>query len=74
MRIDQAALADEDYVGDHLAIERVEPAALWFEGGIGPVPVSAAAAKLAQPGWSINVFLGRKSGEWHALEVGSVYP
>lgn len=34
-RIDQDALAEEDYVEDYLAIERVEPAALWFEGGIG---------------------------------------
>jgi hypothetical protein len=73
-RIDQDALADEDYVEDTLWIERVEPAALWFEGGIGPLPVSAAAAKLAHPGWSINVVLGRKGGKWHVLEVGNVYP
>ena len=59
---------------DTLWIERVEPTALWFEGGIGPVPVQAAAAKLAQPGWSINVVLGRKAGKWHILEVGNVYP
>lgn len=73
-RIDQSALADEDYVEDYLAIERVEPSALWFEGDIGPVPVSAAAAKLAQPAWSINLVLGRKGGKWHLLEVGNVYP
>mgnify|MGYP000356639276 CR=1 FL=1 len=73
-RIDQTALADEDYVEDHLTIERVEPTALWFEGGIGPLPVSAAAAKLAQPGWSINLVIGRADGVWHALEVGNVYP
>lgn len=73
-RIDQDALADEDYVEDYLTIERVEPTALWFEGGIGPVPVSPAAARLAQPGWSINVVLGRKAGKWHVLEVGNVYP
>lgn len=73
-RIDQSALADEDYVEDYLAIERVEPSALWFEGDIGPVPVSAAAARLAQPGWSINLALGRKGGKWHLLEVGNVYP
>jgi hypothetical protein len=47
---------------------------MWFEGGIGPVPVSAAAAKLAQPGWSINIVLGRRAGRWHVLEVGNVYP
>jgi len=73
-RIDQSALADEDYVEDYLAIERVESSALWFEGDIGPVPVSAATAKLAQPGWSINLVLGRKGGKWHLLEVGNVYP
>jgi hypothetical protein len=66
-RIDQTALADDDYIEDYLAVERVEPLALWFEGGIGPVPVSAAAAKLAQPGWSISVVLGRKGGTWHVL-------
>lgn len=73
-RIDQTTLADEDYVDDYLTIERVEPTALWFEGEIGPVTVGAAAAKLAQPGWSINLVLGRKSGKWHVLEVGNVYP
>jgi len=73
-RIDQDALADEDYVEDTLWIERVEPRALWFEGDIGPVPVSAAAAKLAKPGWSMYVVLGRQGGKWHVLEVGNVYP
>lgn len=73
-RIDQAALADEDYLEDTLWIERVEPTALWFEGGIGPLPVPAAAAKLAQPGWSLYLVLGREGGAWHVLEVGSVYP
>jgi len=73
-RIDQSALADEDYVEDTLWIERVDPRALWFEGDIGPVPVSAAAAKLAQPGWSMYVVLGRTAGTWHVLEVGNVYP
>jgi hypothetical protein len=73
-RIDRAALADDDYLEDTLWIERVEPTALWFEGGIGPVPVSAAAAKLAQPGWSMYLVLGRESGRWHVLEVGNVYP
>ena len=73
-RIDQDALTDEDYVEDTLWIDRVEPSALWFEGDIGPVPVSAAAAKLAQPGWSMYVVLGRQGGKWHALEVGSVDP
>lgn len=73
-RIDQDALADDDYVEDTLWIERVEPSALWFEGDIGPVPVSSGAAKLAQPGWSMYVVLGRTAGTWHVLEVGNVCP
>ncbi len=35
---------------------------------------AAVAAKLAQPGWSINVVIGRKAGKWHVFEVGNVYP
>jgi hypothetical protein len=73
-RLDSSALADEDLIEDTLWIERVEPTALWFEGGIGPVPVSAAAIKFARPGWSMYLVLGRKAGTWHVLEVGNVYP
>jgi hypothetical protein len=73
-RIDRARLADEHYVDDYLTIERVEPTALWFEGGLGPLAVGAAVAKLAQPGWSVSLVLGRKSGKWHLIEVGNVYP
>jgi hypothetical protein len=73
-RIDQTTLADEDYIDNYLTIERVEPTALWFEGGVGPVTVGAAAAKLAQTGWSVNLVLGRKGGKWQVLEVGNVYP
>jgi hypothetical protein len=72
--IDVHALSDEDYVEDYLYIDRVEPGALWFEGGMGPVPVPAKASKLAQPGWAVNIVLGRKRGTWHILEVGNVYP
>jgi hypothetical protein len=72
--IDVHALDDEDYLEDYLFIDRVEPGALWFEGGIGPVPVPAEAGKLAQPGWSVNIVLGRKGKTWHILEVGNVYP
>jgi len=43
-------------------IPRASSGAMWFEGDIGPVPVSAAAAKLAQPGWSMYVVLGRQRG------------
>jgi hypothetical protein len=30
-------------------------------------------SKLAQPGWAINIVLGRKRGTWNILEVGNVY-
>jgi hypothetical protein len=46
-RFDPDEVPDEHWVDDFLAIERVEPRALWFEGGIGPVPVSRAASGLA---------------------------
>lgn len=73
-RLDPATLGEDDYVEDHLMIERVEPGALWFEGRIGPVPVPEAAAKLAQPGWSVTLVLARSAGRWHIVEVGNVYP
>ncbi|MHB1445817.1 MAG: DUF7686 domain-containing protein [Acidimicrobiales bacterium] len=72
--VDIHALADDDYVEDHLFIDRVEPGALWFEGEVGPLKVPKAASDLAQPGWSVNVVLGRVRGTWHLVEVGNVYP
>lgn len=75
--LDVETLADSDYIEDHLTISRVEPAALWFEGvdgDIGPLPVTAAISRLARPGWSVNVVMGRAGGHWHVLEVGNVYP
>ena len=44
-------------------MDRVEPCALWFEVGFRPIP--AKASKLAQPGWPVNIVLGRKRGTWH---------
>ena len=73
-RIDVQALDDDDYVEDYLMIDRVEPGALWFEGEIGPVKVPKAASDIAQPGWSINIVLGRTNKTWHVVEVGNVYP
>ncbi len=55
-------------------IEGVEPGRLWFEGGIGPVSVPKSASAIAQPGWSVNIVLGRRGKTWHILEVGNVYP
>lgn len=72
--IDVHALADEDYIEDHLTIQKVEPGVLWFEDGIGPVHVGAAASRIARPGWSVNIVLGRVAGRWHVIEVGNVYP
>jgi hypothetical protein len=38
------------------------------------VTVPAAASKLAQPGWSMNVTLARKGIGWQMIEVSDVYP
>jgi hypothetical protein len=67
-------IPDEHWVEDSLAIERVEPGALWFEGGIGPVRVSKKASDLAEVGWSVNVVLAQLRGEWRIVELGFVYP
>ncbi len=72
--LDARSLGDEDYLEGYLLIDRVEPGALWFEGVIGPVKVPAEASELAQPGWSVNIELGRKGGTWRILETGYVYP
>lgn len=72
--IDVHTLEDDDYVEDYLMIERVVPGELWFEGEIGPVRVASAISDIAQPGWSVNIVLGRAGGAWHVLEVGNVYP
>jgi hypothetical protein len=72
--IDADALGEHDYVEDYLTIERVEPGLLWFESGIGPVAVPKTASALAEPGWSVNIVLGRRRKTWHIIEVGNVYP
>ncbi len=74
INIDVHTLDDEDYVEDYLFIDRVEPGAPWFEGGIGPVAVPAGGSELARPGWSVSIVLGRKGATWHILEVGNAYP
>lgn len=71
---DPDAVADEDWVEDYLQIERVEPGALWFAGGVGPLEVPKQASALAEVGWSVNVVLARVRGAWHLVEVGNVYP
>jgi hypothetical protein len=71
---DDALDDDDDYIEGYLTIDRVEPGALWFEGGIGPVKVAKAASDIAQPNWSVNIVLARAKNVWHVLEVGNVYP
>jgi hypothetical protein len=71
---DPEDVPDEDWVEDFLVIERVEPGALWFEGGIGPVRVSRKASDLAEVGWGVNVVLARLRDEWRIVELGFVYP
>lgn len=66
-------IADEDWVEDYLAIEKVEADAIWLEGNVGPVRVPNVG-NLAQAGWSVNIVLARLNGEWHVVEVGNVYP
>lgn len=63
-----------DVVEGYLTIERVEPGALWFDSGIGPVSVPRAASELAQPGWSASITLARVKGKWRIVEIGNVYP
>ncbi len=67
-------LADDCLVEDYLPIERVEPGALWFEGGIGPLAVPKATSELAEVGWEVNVVMARTARGWRLLEVGCVYP
>jgi hypothetical protein len=71
---DPDEITDEHWVEDFLALERVEPGALWFEGGIGPVRVSKKASDLAEVGWGVNIVLARLRGEWRIVELGFVYP
>ncbi len=61
-------------VEDYLTIERTEPGALWFEGGLGPLEVPEEAAELAKPGWSLFAALACEDGRWRLLEHGIVYP
>jgi hypothetical protein len=72
--VDADALAEEDWVEDHLAISDVEPGRIWFEGDVGPIVVPRKASDLARPGWSAFVTAARTDGTWRLLEVGFVYP
>jgi hypothetical protein len=71
---DADALGPKDLVEDYLVIQRVEPGALYFSGGIGPLDVSEPASELAEVGWGVNVTLARLNKTWRVVEVGNVYP
>jgi hypothetical protein len=67
-------LPEQDVIEGTLEIERVQPGALFFEGGAGPVAVSKRVSTLAQVGWSVTVVLARLDAAWRIVEVGNVYP
>jgi hypothetical protein len=71
---DPGALGEGDLVEDYLMIERVEPGALYFAGGIGPITVSEQVSAFAEVGWGVNITLARITNTWWVVEVGNVYP
>lgn len=71
---DPDELATGNLVEDYLMVERVEPGALYFNGGIGPLAVPKQAAALAKPGWRVSLTLAQLHGTWRVVEVGNVYP
>lgn len=71
---DPDVLGKADLVEDYLVIERIEPGALYFAGGIGPLAVSEQASALSEVGWGVNITLVRIGSTWWVVEVGNVYP
>ncbi len=71
---DPDTLGPKDLIEDYLVIQRVEPGALYFSGGIGPLEVSTRASGLARVGWGVNAALARLNKTWRIVEVGNVYP
>lgn len=67
-------LPEQDVIEGTLEIECVQPGALFFENGAGPVAVSKRVSALAQVGWSVTVVLARVDEDWRIIEVGNVYP
>jgi hypothetical protein len=63
-----------EVIEDLLTIEHVEPGALWFEGGIGPLEVPAEASELARPGWGLWAAVEKRPRGCRLLEHGIVYP
>ncbi|MGH8979584.1 MAG: hypothetical protein ACRDWE_00985 [Acidimicrobiales bacterium] len=69
-----SALDRGGLVEDYLVIQRVEPGALYFSGGIGPLVVSEQTSALAEVGWGVTITLERTENNWQIVEVGNVYP
>jgi hypothetical protein len=57
-----------------LAISKVAPGELWFEGDIGPLPMPPETSQLAQKGWAVTATLAYARHRWWLIEVGNVYP
>ncbi len=69
-----AKLPLREIVEDHLAISKVSPHRLYFEGVDGHLVVPAEASTLAQVGWSAYLVLAEIGGQWRIIQSGSVYP
>ncbi len=74
LAFDPDVLGEDSIVEGCLTIERIEPGALYFADGIGPVAVSEQASALAEVDWDVNITLAHVDGAWRVLEVGNVYP
>ena len=61
-------------IEDFLVVDRVAPGRIWLIGVDGPLKVPETASRIARPGWTINLVIGRVGGVWRVLEVGNVYP
>jgi hypothetical protein len=70
---DPGTLGKGDLAKDYLSIERIDPGALYFAGGIGPLNVSEQASTLAEVGGGVNITLARISRAWFVVEVNNVY-
>jgi len=65
---------DMEVIEDFLVVDRVAPGRIWLIGVDGPLKVPEAASRIARPGWTINLVIGRVDGVWRVLEVGNAYP
>ncbi|MHB8572608.1 MAG: DUF6933 domain-containing protein [Candidatus Dormibacteria bacterium] len=66
--------APDEVIEDTLAITRVAPGLLWFDGDVGPLEVPVEASALARTGWQVTIRAVRVGERWLLDEVGMVYP